>query len=235
MHNKQSVFTLCLSLLIISFLMLVISSCTTVEEPETITNTSAGEKIPKDSLEDPSREVYHFTVSCYDMALSANGKLTITEKGGGRNTITVFPDTSLSLRAVQYGAFKEDLILICQLNKGSEDWCEITRINPANRKIKWKSRFGRFNLSTAAIQGDYLYGSTIGYVCKIDLRKGKTVWQQDDLWEEYQVNSFKKILIFKDTVAFFGQIYTLSDKKTMALKNMTFKYNKNSGEEIVEE
>ena len=108
------------------------------------------------------------------------------------------------------------------------------RINLAKKKVQWRNRFGSFNLSSAAVQGRYLYGSTIGYICKIDLKKGKIVWDKDDLWEKHKVNYFSKIIIYKDTVGFIGKVYTLSDEKTMTGKTATFKYNKRSGEEIIQ-
>ena len=242
MHINQSCFKFYLSLLIISLLMFINSACTSSEESEPIRYTVAGKKVPKDSLKDQSsREVYHLNVSCqemtllnvsyYDMTLSPKGQLSVTEQEGERYTITVFEDTSLSLRAVEYITLEKDLILLCQLQESREDnWSEISRINPGKRKVKWNIRFGSFNLSPAAIQGRYLYGSTIGYVCKIDLKKGKIVWEHDDLYEEYQVNYFKKILFFKDTVCFLGKVYFQSDGKTMSGRTERFKYNKRSGE-----
>lgn len=226
--------------------MFINSACNSGVESEPIRYTVAGKKVPKDSLKDrSSRDVYHLNVSYqemtllnvtyYDMTLSANGQLSVTEQEGDKYTITVFQDTSLSLRAVEYSTIKKDLILICQLKEGREEWSEISRIGLGKRKVKWKTRFGSFNLSPAAIQGRYLYGSTIGYVCKIDLKKGKIVWEKDDLWEEYKVNYFNKILIFKDTVAFFGKVYTQTDEKTMSGKTEKFKYNKRTGEEIIQE
>lgn len=218
--------------MIISFLIFVNSSCTLREKSEAICYTVSGEKISKDSLK---RQIsfpgYQLKASYYDMVLSAKGQLNITEKGGESFKITIFQDTPLSIKAVEYSTYKKDLIIICELKKGGEEWSEIARISLEKRKVKWKTRFGSFNLSTAIIQGKYLFGSTLGYVGKVDLKKGKVVWQKDDLWEKYKVNNFEKIALYKDTLALIGRVYKMNNK-TMTGEAVTFKYNKHNGREI---
>ena len=233
MPKKRDFIPVALFLAVLSFVIISIDSCSSREKYDTARYTVSGEKIPADSLKDRSnRDVYKFNVSYYDMTLSANGKLSVTEQGGGSFKITAFQDTSLSLRALEYSTFEKDLILLYQLNKGREDWSEIARISPGERKVKWKTRFGSFNLSTALIDGKYLYGSTIGYVGKVDLKKGKIVWGKDDLWDNYKANNFEKIFLSKDTVIFIGKVYMVKNK-TMTGEARAFKYNKHTGEELI--
>ena len=235
MRINQSCFKYYLSLLIISLLIYVNFSCTSREESEVIRYTVSSEKVSKGPMaKQINFQGYQLKASYYDMVLSVNGQLNVTEKGGESFKIAIFQDTSLTIKAVEYSTYKKDLIIICELNKGREEWSEIARISLEKRRVKWKIRFGSFNLSTAIIQDKYLYGSTLGYVGKVNLKKGKIVWQKDDLWEKYKVNNFEKTVLYNDTLALIGRVYKMSNK-TMTGGAVTFKYNKNSGREITKQ
>jgi len=235
MYLNTNYFKFYFFLTIIGVMIFVNFSCTSREKTETARHTVSGEKISKDSLKQHINfPGYQLKASYYDMVLSGNGQLNVTERGGENFTIIIFHDTSLSIKAVEYGTYKKDLIIICELNKGREEWSEVVRISLNKRKVKWKTRFGSFNLSTAIIHDNYLYGSTLGYVGKVNLKKGKIVWQKDDLWEKYKVNNFEKIVLYNDTLALIGRVYKM-DNKTMTGEAVTFKYNKHNGREIAKQ
>jgi hypothetical protein len=218
--------------MIISVLIVINFSCTSRKESEVACYTVSAEKIPKDSLKHHIKfPGYQLKASYYDMVLSGDGQLNVTERGGESFNMTIFHDTSLSIKAVEYGMYKKDLIVICELSKGREEWSEVVRVSLNKRKVKWKIHFGSFNLSTAIIHDKYLYGATLGYVGKVNLKKGKIVWQKDDLWEKYKVNNFEKIVLYNDTLALIGRVYKMNNK-TMTGEAVTFKYNRHDGREI---
>ncbi len=144
----------------------------------------------------------------------------------------MFQDSSLSPKKVNYITFQYDLILVYECEKGDSTWSEIARISLKENTVIWKTGFGGDNISQAVIQDRYLFGSTLGFVAKVDLKKGKIVWKKEDLWKKHKVNNFERIVLVKDTVVFIGTIYELSDKTTMVRKTVPFKYYKRNGKEI---
>lgn len=221
--------------LIITFLLVYINiSCTTRKEPEVLRYTVTGEKISRDSLKQQVNfPGYQLKASYYDMILSSNGQFNVTERGGGSFKTRIFKDTTLSIKKVEYSIYGKDLIIIFEIRKGREEWSEVARINFEKRRVEWRIPFGSFNLSTALIQGEYLYGSTLGFVGKVNLKKGEIEWKKEDLWEKYKVNNFEKIVLYKDTLALVGKVYKMNGKK-MKGNTVTFKYNKHNGREISE-
>ena len=117
MHLNYKCYKFILFLMIVSVLIYINFSCTSREESEVARYTVSGEKVSKDPI---AKQVdfpgYQLKASYYDMILSTNGQLNVAERGGESFKMTIFHDTSLSIKAVEYGTYKKDLIIICELN-----------------------------------------------------------------------------------------------------------------------
>lgn len=168
------------------------------------------------------------------IVLTSGGKLLIDAMEGGNVEIILYQDddTTAILKTVEYATYQNDLILIYQLNENGKGKSEVARINLDVRKVIWKTPFGGINLSPAIIQGNFLYGTTLGYIGKIDLNIGGIVWEKQNLWEQVQVNSFYKIGISEDTAIFIGKVYARVDNNKMTTKNIVLRYNKYTGDEF---
>jgi hypothetical protein len=203
------------------------------KETETITQTRPAKKVPDISKD---KQVFfdkhQLEVLGRTIIMTAQGLLKVEDLKGKKYEITLYQDTSLILETVNYSTFQNDLILIYQLNAGGDGWSEVVRVNLDVRKVIWKTRFGGFNLSPAILQDNFLYGSTLGYIGKVDLNNGGIVWEKQDLWEKYKVNSFTGIGLTKDTVVFVGKVYEQENRRRMIAKNLVLKYNKVTGEQL---
>ncbi len=219
---------------IICTLLFLTLTCTSSDESEPTRQTVSAKEMSNDSLQNKGSSYHldHLNYQNYDVILSASGLLSITSVGDRSQKISLFQDTSLLLKKVNYITFQNDLIVFYECEKGDSSWSEIARISLKENAVIWKTGFGGDNISQAVTQGRFLYGSTLGYIGKVDLKKGKIAWKKDDLWEKHKINNFERIVLVKDTVVFIGTIYEINDKTTMVRKTVPFKYYKRNGREI---
>jgi hypothetical protein len=210
-----------------------VKELTPYEKSEMISQTRPAQKVPEKTRDSQVFfDKYRLETLSHTMIMTAGGILNVEDRKGKKHKITLYQDTSLILETVNYSTFQNDLILIYQLNTGGDGWSEIVRVNLDVRKVIWKTRFGGFNLSPALLQDNFLYGSTLGYIGKVDLNNGGIVWEKQDLWEKYKVNSFTGIGLNKDTAVFVGKVYEQANNGRMTAKNLVLKYNKVTGEKL---
>jgi hypothetical protein len=166
------------------------------------------------------------------IVLTESGLLNIEESGVDTYKLELFNNFSGKINLVHYITFQNDLILCCQVDEKGSGKSRVSRINLDIKKVIWQTDFGGINLSPSIVQDKFLFGSSLGYVGVIDLAIGDIVWEKRDLWEQYQVNSFNKIGINKDTVIFIGKVFARLDNNRMTTKNIVLKYNKFNGNEF---
>ncbi len=201
--------------------------------PNNVVQTISAKILPQDPAKKKvAYNTYQFAAFGRKLTFTSQGNLRIKESKNRYQSISLFKDSSLFLEAVEFVPYKNGLVIMYQLNDAGVGWSEIVRVSIPQTKVLWRTKFGNINLTPAIIENQFLYGTTLGFVGKVDLETGKILWHKPDLWEKHQVNSFYKMGIIKDTVVFIGKVYKRENDNRMTTKNLVLRYNKNTGVEL---
>lgn len=82
---------------------------------------------------------------------------------------------------IHYANFHGDLILIFDKSNDENGCISICRIEEAKPFVKWKIDLPSMTPSNGIIEDHFLYQAGIGFICKIDLCLGSTIWKKEQL------------------------------------------------------
>jgi hypothetical protein len=125
------------------------------------------------------------------------GSLDLAEKD--------FPEVD----SVHLHAFRDTLLVTYQIGKENLGASRVLALNKADLKQKWKLNVQGFNLGHPLLEGKYLYVGSIGFVGKVDVEKGKYVWDKRDLFKKYKFDGPETISIHDGVVEFAGKDVTI--------------------------
>ncbi len=108
------------------------------------------------------------------------------------------------LERVYYALHRENVILLCEVTDGESGAGFIARLEQPSMRARWKRHIPAFNVGPGLIEEEHLYLTGIGFVARLDLRKGEFEWQHEDLYRKGKgsFNSFQTPTVEGDAVLF---------------------------------
>src|SRR5215213_4560439 len=146
---------------------------------------------------------WNFSIGGNRYEIRKNGR---AKRTGARNRITNFrlavEDGELA-RVIYFLVYKNDLILISELDFQESRAAFVTRLDGKTLKLKWRRQIPSFNVASGLTEGSSVYMAAMGYAAKINLDTGKFLWKHEDFYRKYKkdgaFNIFSiKILVFPE-------------------------------------
>ena len=140
------------------------------------------------------------TVSNVNFQITPTGKLSWSDNLA--DTIQLRTDVLISVAYLHKTA---DTLFIFYTETDHEGaTSRLEKINLITRQSIWQTEIQGFNLGLPYIIDNFAYVTTIGFAGKIDLQKGKYIYECAGLYDDkrYSFNDFDTI-IFRDTLTFF--------------------------------
>lgn len=104
---------------------------------------------------------------------------------------------------VRAASIHDDLVLLVDITGDETDNGIVARFDSRHAR-QWQHRIPAFNLANPVLRGNVAFLSGIGYVEKLDLATGQSVWKHEDLYEQDSdtFNAFQPAAFAGDTVIF---------------------------------
>jgi hypothetical protein len=129
------------------------------------------------------------------------------------------------LERVYYALHRENVLLLCGVSDGESGAGFVARLEQPSMRARWKSHIPAFNVGPGLIEEEHVYVTGIGFVARLDLRKGEFVWQHDDLYRKADgsFNSFNVPTVEGDAVLFKERPAGEAPAKTLRVHRRTGK------------
>ena len=133
-------------------------------------------------------------------------------------------------RVVYFSEYKNDLLLISEIEIGDGSRGSIVRFDGKTLKPKWQQNISAFNIAKGVIENNSVYLAAIGFAAKINLDTGKYVWKHEDFYRKYKADGAFNIF---ETPEIEENIITLTENQDDYKRPPNvIKFNKNSGKVI---
>ena len=158
----------------------------------------------------------------YKIAWSGAGRRI---KGGSTRLFNLRLDGGDFLERVYYALHRENVILLCEVTDGESGAGLVARLEQPSMRARWKRHIPAFNVGPGLIEEEHVYLTGIGFVARLDLRKGEFVWKHEDLYrkEDGSFNSFETPRVEGDAVVFKERPVQKSEAKTVRIQRLTGK------------
>jgi hypothetical protein len=188
-------------------------------EPESPKVFREAKKISEGSSNSFEFELESFT---YKIAWNGAGRRI---KGGSTRLFNLRLDGGDFMERVFYALHRENIILLCEVTDGESSAGFVARLEQPSMRARWKSHIPAFNVGPGLIEEEHVYVTGIGFVGRLDLRKGEFVWQHDDLYRRGGggFNSFDVPTVEGDAVLFRERPVGESPAKTLRVHRRTGK------------
>ena len=146
-------------------------------------------------------------------------------KGGSTRLFNLRLDGGDFLERVYYALHRENVILLCEVTDGESGAGFVARLEQPSMRARWKARIPAFNVGPGLIEEEHVYLTGIGFVARLDLRKGEFVWKHEDLYrkDDGSFNSFETPRVEGDAVVFKEKPVQKSEAKTVRIQRLTGK------------
>lgn len=167
---------------------------------------------------------FEFELNGFTYQLAGNGAGRRI-RGGSTRLFNLRLDGGDYLERVYYALHRENVLLLCGVSDGESGAGFVTRLEQPSMRARWKSHIPAFNVGPGLIEEEHVYVTGIGFVARLDLRKGEFVWQHDDLYRESggSFNSFETPQVEGDAVLFKERPVGDSPAKTLRVHRRTGK------------
>lgn len=100
--------------------------------------------------------------------------------------------------------YHDDLMLAYTVSDGEYKTSYVSRIDGQTLEPVWNAIVPAFNMGVPAIQKQYIYVTSIGFIGKINVETGEYVWKHEDLWQRNDggYNSFALPILNGEQVIF---------------------------------
>jgi hypothetical protein len=149
-------------------------------------------------------KAFEFELSGFSYHVSANGNGR-RQGGGPTRRFNLRLESGEEIIHVSFSKYEGDLLLLCEATYDDGGFGLVARIEQPSMRARWKQRVPAYHLK-ALREGGSLYLAAMGFVGRLDLRKGVYVWKHGDLFEtrdgQAYFESFEVPEVAGDTVSF---------------------------------
>lgn len=171
-----------------------------------------------------SQASFEFELNGFTYKIAGNGAGRRV-KGDSARLFNLWLEGRDYLERVYYAVHRENILLICGVTDGESGAGFVARLEQPSMRARWKAHLPAFNVGPGLIEEEHVYVTGIGFVARLDLRKGEFVWKHDDLYrkKDGRFNSFETPRIEGDAVLFKEVPARDSEAKTVRVQRRTGK------------
>lgn len=174
---------------------------------------------------------WNFSIGENRYEIRKNGKAKRTDAGNRVTNFRLSVEKDGTLRRVIYFfVYKNDLILMSELDFGDAAGAFIARLDEKTLKTKWRQSILGFNIANGLIEENSAYLAAHGYAAKINLDTGKFVWKHENFYRKYKESGAFNIF---EAPEIKGNAVIFTENQDMYKRPPNvIKFNKTSGKVI---
>lgn len=162
----------------------------------------------------------------YEIERDGKGRRKGANNSAGEFQISLEADQFID-RVIYFTEYKNDLILLAELENGDAGSGFFGRFDKKSLKPKWLIPIPAFNIAQGLIEENAAYLAAIGFAAKFDLETGKEIWKHEGFYRKYRetgaFNIFETPQIEGETVIYAEKSYNKNAPNFIV-------FNKTSGE-----
>jgi hypothetical protein len=170
-------------------------------------------------------KAFEFEMSGFSYHVSPNGNGR-REGGPLVRPFNLRLEIGEEITRVYFAKYGNDLLLICEVSYGDGGRGFVARLEQPSMRASWKQRVPGYNI-VAAREGESLYLAAMGFVGRLELRKGEYLWKHGGLNRAADgpplFESFELPEVRGDTVSFREAGVTGRPAKTITVNRKTGK------------
>jgi len=162
------------------------------------------------------------TLSFSDVAITVSGTGDLVATAGTAVTRAKVPFDEGNLdNVVYYTSYQGDLLLLFDVSNGETGWGGVARLRGPDFNAVWHVKIPAFNIGPATLEGPSLYVSGIGFIARVDVDRGRYVWQHEGLYDrrDQAFNSFDAPVVTPAEVFFLKVIRVQKEGGTFSIEN----------------
>lgn len=167
---------------------------------------------------------FEFELSGFNYKIAGNGAGQRI-KGDSTRRFNLRLDGGDYIERVYFAEYRGNLLLLCGVTDGESSAGFIARLEQPSMRALWKRHIPAFNVGAGLLDEGHAYLTAIGFVARLDLRKGEYVWKHDQLYvdEDGSFNSFEPPSVEGDAVLFKERPVHKTRPKTVRVHKKTGK------------
>lgn len=93
-----------------------------------------------------------------------------------------------------------------ELTDEEAGWGTVVSYDQSTLSARWRLHIPDFNIGQSLVEGNFAYVTGVGFIAKLDMRKGRFVWQQQGLYQrKISFESFLLPQLEGNTVVFTSE------------------------------
>ena len=138
---------------------------------------------------------------------------SINEKGKGsrscastKRSFQLPVERDSYIEHIYYFGNSNALVVMYELTDEEAGWGTVVSYDRSKLRARWKLHIPDFNIGQSLVEGNFAYVTGVGFIAKLDMRKGRFVWQQKGLYQrKISLESFKLPQVEGNTVVFTSE------------------------------
>ena len=150
---------------------------------------------------------YKFSFAVQDCGYSIN------EKGKGsrscastKQSFQLPVERDSHIEHIYYFGNSNALVVMYELTDEEAGWGTVVSYDRSTLRARWKLHIPDFNIGQSLVEGTFAYVTGVGLIAKLDMRKGRFVWQQKGLYQrKISLESFELTQLEGNSIVFTSQ------------------------------
>lgn len=149
--------------------------------------------------------VFEFSAFGQRYRIESNGQGLRVAPNSGTTRFRLKLGKGFYVASLLFLEHQESVILLCGVSDSDAGGGAIYSLGRGDLRLEWMADIPGFNVGEALVEDNYAYITAIGFISKLDLRTGRYVWKQGDLFEKnHSFNNFDVPKITGNRVIFKG-------------------------------
>jgi hypothetical protein len=167
--------------------------------------------------------VFNFSALGHEYTITAQGQASVITNSSKKMSSKIDVEEGF-IEKLAFMEYEGNLLLLTELTDHDAGWGKIYSLNPQNFGLKWKAHISAFNIGEALIERKYAYITALGFVAKINLRNGRYIWRNNNLYQRDKAfNHFAQPQIKGQQVIFRSDGYVVDTHKSILVDKISGK------------
>jgi hypothetical protein len=147
---------------------------------------------------------YRFSISSHEYTVEPSGKGVMRYAGQPDREFSLPGTGDAGIVLTHSAMFQGDLLLLYHVAAADAGSGALVRLDGKTLGLRWNARIPGFNIGPPLIYDGAAYVTCIGFVGKIELRGGRYLWRNEDLYDKLGLDKFWTPAIRGKLVVFRG-------------------------------